>query len=117
MDTKRKRREHALCPSSNIAIYRFDRGVDPDLLDQSRDHREVEKARHGGRCANRAKRAAVDKQVHTILDNYAAHKRSKFRCWLNCHPRWTFHFVPTSCSWVNTVEGFFTKLSKQITLT
>ena len=26
------------------------------------------------------------------------------------HPRWTFHFVPTSCSWLNAVEGFFAKL-------
>ena len=22
-------------------------------------------------------------------------------------PRWTFHFTPTSCSWLNAVEGFF----------
>jgi transposase len=28
------------------------------------------------------------------------------------HPRWTFHFVPTSCSWLNAVEGFFSKLTR-----
>lgn len=29
------------------------------------------------------------------------------------HPRWTFHFTPTSCSWLNTVEGFFAKLTRR----
>ncbi len=53
------------------------------------------------------------KQVHAILDNYAAHKHPKVRAWLDRHPRWTFHFVPTSCSWLNAVEGFFAKLSKR----
>jgi transposase len=46
-------------------------------------------------------------QAHAILDNYAAHKHPKVRAWLDRHPRWTFHFVPTSCSWLNAVEGFF----------
>ena len=27
--------------------------------------------------------------------------------WLAEHPRWTVHFTPTSCSWLNAVEGFF----------
>jgi transposase len=53
------------------------------------------------------------KRVHAILDNYAAHKHPKVRRWLDRHPRWTFHFVPTSCSWLNAVEGFFAKLSKR----
>lgn len=47
-----------------------------------------------------------DKAVHVILDNYATHKQPKVRAWLARHPRWTFHFVPTSCSWLNAVEGF-----------
>ena len=25
------------------------------------------------------------------------------------HPRWSFHFTPTSASWLNAVEGFFAK--------
>jgi transposase len=53
------------------------------------------------------------KIIHAILDNYAAHKHPKVRAWLARHPRWTFHFVPTSCSWLNAVEGFFAKLSKR----
>jgi transposase len=55
----------------------------------------------------------VGKVIHAILDNYAAHKHPKVRAWLQRHPRWTFHFTPTSCSWLNAVEGFFAKLTKQ----
>ena len=33
--------------------------------------------------------------------------------WKVRHPRWTFHFTPTSSSWLNAVEGFFAKLSKR----
>ena len=50
------------------------------------------------------------KLIHAILDNYAAHKHPKVRAWLTRHPRWTFHFTPTSCSWVNAVETFFATL-------
>jgi transposase len=53
------------------------------------------------------------KLVHAILDNYAAHKHPKVWAWLERHPRWTFHFTPTSCSWLNAVEGFFATLSKR----
>jgi transposase len=55
----------------------------------------------------------TDKAVHVILDNYAAHKHAKVREWLDRHPRFTFHFTPTSCSWLNAVEGFFAKLTKR----
>jgi transposase len=53
------------------------------------------------------------KAVHVILDNYAAHKHPKVRQWLDRHERFTFHFTPTSCSWLNAVEGFFAKLTKR----
>jgi len=55
----------------------------------------------------------ADKAVHVILDNYAAHKHPKVRAWLDRHPRFTFHFTPTSASWLNAVEGFFAKLFKR----
>ena len=35
------------------------------------------------------------------------------REWLENHPRFVFHFTPTSASWLNAVEGFFAKLTKQ----
>lgn len=51
--------------------------------------------------------------VHVILDNYATHKHPKVRQWLDRHERFTFHFTPTSCSWLNAVEGFFATLTKR----
>jgi transposase len=32
---------------------------------------------------------------------------------LSRHPRWTFHFTPTSASWLNAVENFFSKMTRQ----
>jgi transposase len=58
-------------------------------------------------------RIPAGKVIHVILDNYAAHKHAKVRAWLGRHPRWTFHFTPTSCSWLNAVEGFFAKLTRR----
>jgi transposase len=53
------------------------------------------------------------KLVHAILDNYGTHKHPKVLAWLTRHPRWAFHFTPTSCSWLNAVETFFAKLTNR----
>lgn len=53
------------------------------------------------------------KIVHAILDNYATHKHPAVLAWLSRHPRWVFHFTPTSGSWLNAVENFFSKLTRQ----
>jgi transposase len=53
------------------------------------------------------------KMIHAIVDNYATHKHPKVRAWLARHPRWTFHFTPTSASWLNAVEGYFAKLTRR----
>jgi transposase len=79
-----------------------------------------------GRCMQRhrhqeflrflnATEAAVPagKLVHAVLDNHGTHKHPKVLAWLARHPRWTFHFVPTSCSWLNAVETFFAKLTRR----
>ena len=66
------------------------------------------------RFLNRVEAAVpAGKLVHAILDNYAAHKHPKVRAWLTRHPRWTFHFTPTSCSWANAVESFFATLTRR----
>ncbi|MGH8504698.1 MAG: IS630 family transposase [Stenotrophobium sp.] len=56
---------------------------------------------------------AAGKMIHVILDNYATHKHPKVRAWLERHPRFVFHFTPTSASWLNAVEGFFAKLTRR----
>ena len=66
------------------------------------------------RFLNAVERAVpAGKLIHAILDNYAAHKHPKVRAWLARHPRWTFHFTPTSCSWLNAVEAFFATLTRR----
>jgi transposase len=55
----------------------------------------------------------AERELHLIIDNYATHKHPKVRAWLERHPRVHFHFTPTSASWLNAVEGFFAKLTKQ----
>ncbi|MBA4159798.1 MAG: transposase [Gemmatimonadetes bacterium] len=55
--------------------------------------------------------ADPEKELHFILDNYATHKHSKVRAWLKRNPRVQFHFVPTSSSWLNLVERFFSELT------
>ena len=56
---------------------------------------------------------AADQSIHVVLDNYATHKHPKVLAWLARHPRWTFHFTPTSASWLNAVENFFSKMTRQ----
>jgi transposase len=58
-------------------------------------------------------RVAKKKMVHVIVDNYAAHKHPKVLEWIENHPRFVFHFTPTSASWLNAVESFFAKLTKK----
>jgi transposase len=55
----------------------------------------------------------VGRELHLIIDNYATHKHPKVRTWLERHLRFHFHFTPTSASWLNAVEGFFAKLTRQ----
>ncbi len=66
------------------------------------------------RFLNSIERAiAPGRIIHAILDNYATHKHPKVRAWLAGHPRWVFHFTPTSASWLNAVEGFFSILTRR----
>ena len=58
-------------------------------------------------------RVAKKKMVHVIVDNYAAHKHPKVLESIETHPRFVFHFTPTSASWLNAVESFFAKLTKK----
>jgi transposase len=53
------------------------------------------------------------KLIEAVVDNYATHKHPKVRAWLARHPRWTFHFTPTSGSWLNAVETFFSVLTRK----
>ena len=62
--------------------------------------------RHRGRYPGRQGRPCDPRQLRRP-------QACKVRAWIGRHERFTFHFVPTSCSWLNAVEGFFAKLSKR----
>jgi transposase len=46
-------------------------------------------------------------QLHLVLDNYRTHKHPEVQAWLAHHPRFHLHFTPTSSSWLNQVETWF----------
>jgi transposase len=56
--------------------------------------------------------AYPDGELHVILDNSSTHKTEAVRAWLAERPRITFHFTPTSASWMNQVETWFGILSR-----
>ena len=51
--------------------------------------------------------------VHLILDNYGTHKTALIRNWLTKRPRFHLHFTPTSASWLNLVERWFSALTEK----
>jgi len=51
--------------------------------------------------------------VHLVLDNYATHNHPKVKAWLARHARFKLHFTPTSSSWLNMVETFFSRLTEK----
>jgi transposase len=53
----------------------------------------------------------VDLEVHLILDNASTHKTPAIQRWLIAHPRFVLHFTPTSSSWLNLVERWFSELT------
>ena len=49
--------------------------------------------------------------LHLILDNYGTHGHAKIKAWLEKHPRFKLHFIPTGSSWLNLVERWFRELT------
>ena len=49
--------------------------------------------------------------VHVITDNYGTRGHDNVHAWLAKHPRFHFHFTPTSSSWLNLVERWFRELT------
>ena len=52
-----------------------------------------------------------EQEIHIILDNYATHKHTKVMDWIERQKRVFLHFTPTSASWLNLVERFFSTLT------
>ena len=54
--------------------------------------------------------------IKLILDNHSAHVSKETRTWLAAQPegRFAFVFTPKHGSWLNLVEGFFSKLARSV---
>jgi transposase len=52
-----------------------------------------------------------ERELHLIVDNYRTHKHANVEAWLQKHPRFHLHFIPTSSSWLNLVERWFGELT------
>jgi transposase len=52
--------------------------------------------------------------VHLVLDNSSTHKTPAIKSWLAAHPRFVLHFTPTSSSWLNLVERWFSELTSKL---
>ena len=51
--------------------------------------------------------------VHVVIDNASTHRTPAVKKWLLRHPRFVFHFTPTSSSWLNLVERWFAELTSR----
>lgn len=54
-----------------------------------------------------------DLDLHLIVDNYGTHKHPSVARWLKRHPRFYLHFTPTSSSWLNLVERWFSDITSK----
>ena len=52
-----------------------------------------------------------EQEIHVIMDNYCIHKKCDE--WLASHPNFSFHYTPTSASWMNLVEIWFGHLTRK----
>jgi transposase len=62
---------------------------------------------------NQLVKAYPRRPLHVVLDNSSTHSTPEVKAWLKGHPRVHFHFTPTSASWMNMVEIWFSILTKQ----
>src|SRR6267154_2017341 len=54
--------------------------------------------------------------IKLILDNHSAHISRETRAWLDARPpgRFAFTFTPKHGSWLNLIEGFFSKFARSV---
>ncbi len=58
----------------------------------------------------------ADTAIKVILDNHSAHISKETRAWVDSQPegRFSFVFTPKHGSWLNLVEGFFSKMARSM---
>src|SRR3982751_285978 len=53
------------------------------------------------------------RDLHVVVDNLSTHNHPTVQAWLARHRRVKLHFTPTSGSWLNLVEAFFSIITRQ----
>ncbi|MGD0231971.1 MAG: IS630 family transposase [Syntrophorhabdales bacterium] len=53
----------------------------------------------------------AEKKLHLVMDNYGTHKHPTVQSWLQRHPRFVPHFIPTGSSWLNLIGRWFGELT------
>jgi transposase len=58
----------------------------------------------------------ADTAIKIILDNHSAHISKETKNWLDAQPdgRFSFVFIPKHGSWLNLIEGFFSKMARSV---
>jgi transposase len=58
----------------------------------------------------------MDTAIKIILDNHSAHVSKETKRWLAAQPegRFSFVFTPKHGSWLNLIEGFFSKMARSV---
>jgi transposase len=54
-----------------------------------------------------------DVPLHLVMDNYSTHGTLEVKAWLQRHPRFRVHSIPTSSSWLNLMERWFAQLTSK----
>jgi transposase len=83
------------------------------FLDSPRPHRPHPAPSPGALILKKVARTYPRRKLHVVVDNYRTHKHPDVQEWLALHPRITLHFTPTSGSWMNLVEVFFSIITRQ----
>jgi transposase len=104
-----ERRSHDYVRAGTTSLFAALNVVSGTVISSThRRHRAVEFKKFLQRIENEV---PSELSVHLVLDNYATHKTPAIKHWLVAHPRFHLHFTPTSSSWLNLVERFFSELT------
>ena len=58
-------------------------------------------------------RTPWDLDRHLLVDHSGTHPHPRVPSWLQRHPRFPWHFLPTASSWLHRVERWFREITDQ----